>query len=225
MFQRWREQEVYSDVSVFLKRDILKPLKMYTLLKLLRKKIRKGHGVHLMAAADSILGISVLTYPGLYFATLSAETNSPSQTSTVPHSYSWVIWSSSLTHSLQSCWKRSETAQLFIQMEFLSSLKSSVFYTFLYQILPSSVFLLLGIIAVANLKPIWHFDQVMIIQSCNVCVCVCVCILYMHVWVCFCLLCVSSQFTGLGSVRIRQSQCYLSVLAAQFLSQSHVVVA
>lgn len=66
--------------------------------------------------------------------------------------------------------------------------------------------------------------QAIIIELCDVCVCLLICCELVYACTIYIYECVSWQVTSLGSVLVRQSQCYLSVLAAHSLSQSHAVV-
>lgn len=152
-----------------------------------------------------------------------------SPASKVSHCYSWVISSCISTSWLTHFKGELQCQMLFIQIQFVSSLRKPVFYScrsiFMF-------FLFLCIIAVANSKENkkknpqhWPGNNYLTVWSMFVCFWKCV-----HI--CFCAFacavyeCGSWQFTSLGSVLIRRSQCYLSVLAAISLlkSSNHGIV-
>lgn len=146
-----------------------------------------------------------------------------SPASKVSHCYSWVISSCISTSWLTHFKGELQCQMLFIQIQFVSSLRKPVFYS-CRSISSSCFFLFLCIIAVANSKENkkkkqqhWPGNNYLTVWSMFVCFWKCV-----HI--CFCAFacaiyeCGSWQFTSLGSVLIRRSQCYLSVLAAISLS-------
>lgn len=144
-----------------------------------------------------------------------------SPASRVSHCYSWVISSCISTSWLTHFKGELQCQMLFIQIQFVSSLRKPVFYScrsiFMF-------FLFLCIIAVANSKENkkknqqhWPGNNYLTVWSMFVsfwkCVHICFC-----AFACAIYECGSWQFTSLGSVLIRRSQCYLSVLAAISLS-------
>lgn len=184
-------------------------------------------GFHLMAAASFLTDIK-WRYPGLYFATLSAETQTLSglQGLSLLQLSHLILHQYVLTHSLQGRASmpnavHPDTVCVFSEETSLLQLPFHL-----------HVFLFLCIIAVANSKENkkkkqqhWPGNNYLTVWSMFVCFWKCV-----HI--CFCAFacavyeCGSWQFTSLGSVLIRRSQCYLSVLAAISLlkSSNHGIV-
>lgn len=194
-----------------------------TQVELSREKRRKTEfgGFHLMAAASFLTDIK-WRYPGLYFATLSAETQTLSglQGLALLQLSHLILHQYVLTHSLQGRASmpnavHPDTVCVFSEETSLLQLQFHLLFMF---------FLFLCIIAVANSKENkkkkqqhWPGNNYLTVWSMFVCFWKCV-----HI--CFCAFacaiyeCGSWQFTSLGSVLIRRSQCYLSVLAAISLS-------
>lgn len=240
---------VYSDARIFFFQTLWNTYN-YNL-----KYSEKEHGVWWFPpyAISSRLLIRYqcikLKYPGLYFATFSAEKQiillRPLQYHTATaESSDHASVCPSLTDSFPSrlmgsarCSasrpKSNSTAVgpdgVFVFNWGVQSVWLFSFRSFMQTFrTPASIFCALVVIYYCCTKlqnTIPHSDQAITVfffffKWCNVflIVCACFCFVYMNV-------CVSSQFTSLGSVLIRRSQCYLSVLAAQFLPKAHPVVA
>lgn len=141
-----------------------------------------------------------------------------SPASKVSHCYSWVISSCISTSWLTHFKGELQCQMLFIQIQFVSSLRKPVFYSC------RSIFMFFFCFCVLLLwqtpkktrkkqqQQHWPGNNYLTVWSMFVCFWKCV-----HI--CFCAFacaiyeCGSWQFTSLGSVLIRRSQCYLSAIS------------